>query len=121
MNPGLLNTPLALQSRGETRDELGQPIHTWETIATLLVRRMPGKPQQDTPTGDRETDRRQQTFTLRSQPFLTLYRPGISRLLEHPRPGFPPTIWNIDGWAELEGTKGMFISLTASTPAERPE
>ncbi len=120
MNPGELNTKLILQAPTTAKDDLGQPLPGWSDIRVLMAKRMPGKPQAEATAGDRQTEGRKCLWKIRTQPFLTLYRAGY-RILETSRPGFPATVWGIDGFAEADMTRGNYLLLTTSTPSERGE
>lgn len=113
MNPGLLREPLSLERQGAGRDALGQPSAEWAVVAgseVLRGRRMKPKAQQDEMVADREREGQQAVFRVRSQPFLSLYQDG-DRLVETAGRMMPAGVWEISGWAEVDGTAGMYVDV----------
>ncbi|MDB6078744.1 MAG: hypothetical protein JWO82_2491 [Akkermansiaceae bacterium] len=116
MNPGLLEQQITLLRQGVAVDELGQPSQEWTAVGTgFRARRMVPKAQQESQAGDRPNERTTMSFRVRSQPFITLYQAG-DRVRELARTDFPETIWEITGWAEVEGTSGMYVDISCASP-----
>lgn len=113
MNPGLLDTPIQLESPPAAADELGQPSGAWTAAGgPIFARRMRPTAERETDQGDRRTEAREVVFRVRSQPFLSTYATG-QRAREMARPGVPETIWQITGWREPDGMRGMYVDVSA--------
>lgn len=112
MNPGLLNQRIRFERQSQASDEIGQPFDMWEHVGGCAARRRPVSTRARTEQviADRDTERRTMVFQMRSRPFCTLYREG-DRLVELMRADFPETVWKIIGWAEIEGTNGMYVEV----------
>jgi hypothetical protein len=67
---------------------------------------------------DRDTERRGKTFRVRSQPFLGIYREG-DRMVEEERTDIPETVWKVTGWTEVNGSRGMYVDVSAAAPDAR--
>lgn len=120
MNPGLLDHPIRIERQSDAADDIGQPVAAWARVGGCFSRRMADRARPEEVIADRKTERRTATFRVRSRPFIDWYRDG-DRLVEDARQGFPETIWDITGWAEVEGTQGMYVDVKAIEPGERGE
>lgn len=120
MNPGLLRQLVFFQRQTADTDELGQRLDEWETIGRCFARRKPVNTRARTETviADRDTEKQTMVFQMRSRPFVSIYQAG-DRLVEAKRVDFPETAWRVIGWAEVEGTNGMYVEVTAEIPAKR--
>lgn len=111
MNPGLLDTPIQLESPASGTDELGQPSGSWTAVgAPIMARRMRPIAEPEGEPGDRRTEARTVVFRVRNQPFLGLYAAG-QRVRELARADAPETVWQAHGWREVDGTRGMFVDI----------
>ncbi|MCW1916784.1 head-tail adaptor protein [Luteolibacter sp. GHJ8] len=113
MNPGLLRHPIRIERPVTTVDELGQPVPGWERVGVCFARRMKERAGAETVISDRPVEQRRAVFRVRSQPFLRWYREG-DRLVELGRGGMPEVVWGIEGWAEVEGSGGMYLDVESS-------
>jgi hypothetical protein len=120
MNPGLMKHPIRIERRSTVPDELGQPVASWTRVGGCFARRMTERARPEEKVADRPTEIRSIVFRVRTLPFIGWYREG-DRLVEPARNGLPETVWAIGGWAEVEGSGGMYVDIKASTPAERGE
>jgi head-tail adaptor len=118
MNPGLLNLRIRLERKVTATDSLGQPFESWVTVGRCRARGMMEKDRGEAMIGDRPTEQRGKVFQVRSRPFLDFYRAG-DRLVEEARTEWPETTWQVPGWTELTGTRGMFLEITAHSPESR--
>ncbi|MCW1916000.1 head-tail adaptor protein [Luteolibacter sp. GHJ8] len=110
MNPGLLRHPIRIERPVTTVDELGQPVPGWERVGVCFARRMKERAGAETVRSDRPVEQRRAVFRVRSQPFLRRYREG-DRLVELARGEMPEVVWEIEGWAEVDGTNGSFVEV----------
>lgn len=120
MNPGTMKHPIRFERRSTETDDLGQPVEEWVRVGACFSRRMTERASAQVVVTDRDTESRTMLFRVRTRPFVGWYREG-DRLVEPPRNGLPEKIWSIDGWAEVEGSNGMYVDIKASTPPERGE
>lgn len=120
MNPGLLNQRIRFERQSTGADEIGQPVEAWSSIGGCAARRKPVSTRARTEQviADRDTEKRTMVFQMRSRPFCTLYKEG-DRLVELKRTDFPETTWKIIGWAEIEGTNGMYVEVTTEVSDRR--
>lgn len=114
MNPGLLNQRILFERQSPATDEIGQRLEAWIRVGGCAARRksVTTRARAEQVIADRDIERRTMVFQMRSQPFRTIYREG-DRLVELKRPDFPETVWKIIGWAEIDGTNGMYVSVAA--------
>lgn len=112
--------PIRIERRAAAADELGQAVETWTRVGACFARRMSERAKPEEVIEDRDTEVRSIVFRVRTLPFIGWYRDG-DRLVEAARNGLPETGWAIRGWAEVEGSGGMYVDIKASTPAERGE
>lgn len=120
MNPGLLKQRIRFERQSQASDEFGQPVDVWQSVGGCAARRKPVNTRARTEQviADRDTERQTIVFQMRSRPFCTLYQEG-DKLVELKRTDFPETTWKIIGWAEIEGTNGMYVEVTAEVPERR--
>ncbi|QJE95204.1 phage head closure protein [Luteolibacter luteus] len=120
MNPGLLNQRIRFERQTTSADETGQPIESWLKLGGCAARRKPvtSRARTEQVIADRDTERRTMVFQMRSRPFCSLYKEG-DRLVELKRTDFPETVWKVIGWAEIEGTNGMYVEVTTEQSGSR--
>lgn len=118
MNPGLLNLPIRIERKDTAADTLGQPFEAWVTAGRCMARGLKDADRGETMGGDRPTEQRGKVFQVRSRPFVSFYQAG-DRLVEEARADWPETVWKVDGWTELAGTRGMYLEITAHSPESR--
>lgn len=105
MNPGLLNRRITILRPTRSASELGAPVETWTTEATVWARYQVDKGGEKY-TGAEELARREVTFTIR-------HRSGITPSM---RIQFAGQLYNIN--AVLELGLNEFLQLPSTTIEE---
>ena len=118
MNPGTLKHPIRIERPSEALDDIGQPVPGWVRVGACFARRMKDRAKAAEVISDRDNEASTAVFRVRTRPFIGWYRDG-DRMVELARHGFPETPWKITGWAEVEGSYGMYVDIAVVTPDGR--
>jgi hypothetical protein len=110
--------PIRIERRSTESDALGQPVPEWVRVGACFSRRITERARPEEVIADRDSEVRTIVFRVRTRPFVGWYREG-DRLVEPARNGLPETVWAIRGWAEVEGSNGMYVDIKAESPGGR--